>query len=104
MSDKRLLQIDNHNRLLIYLQSLSLGNLKAIGDDARVESFGNVSVCLLQQLSHQQHDGSCAISANIVLRSRRSSNHNSSRVLDLHFSQEDVPVLGELDLFEGIDC
>jgi hypothetical protein len=24
--------------------------------------------------------------------------------LDLHFSQEDVSILGELDLFEGIDC
>lgn len=66
-----------------------------------MESFRDVSVCLLQQLSHQQHHGRCAIAADVVLGSRGSSNHDGSRVLDLHFSQQDVSILGKLDLLTG---
>lgn len=81
-----------------HLQGLDLGKLKAISDDPGVQSLGDVSVGLLQQLAHQHHHRGGSVAANVVLRSRCSGNHDGGRVLYLHLSQEDVAVLGQLDL------
>ena len=59
-----------------HLQSLCLRNLKAIRDDSRVESFGNMSIRLFEQFSNQQHHGGGAITRDIILCRRSSSDHN----------------------------
>lgn len=38
-----------------HLQSLLLGNLKTVGDDSRMQTLRDMSISLLEQLSHQQH-------------------------------------------------
>lgn len=68
-----------------------------------MQALGDVPVSLLQQLAHQQNDRRCAISADIVLGGGRARNHDGGRVLDLHLSEEDVAVLGELDLKGGVN-
>ena len=65
-----------------------------------MQALGNITVCLLQQLSYQQHHRSGAVTADVILRSRRSSDHNGSWILNLHLTEEDVAVLGEFDLTE----
>jgi hypothetical protein len=84
--------------IITHVESLCLGNIKTVSDDARVQALGNVSVGLLQQLSHQQHYRRGAVSANVVLRSRCSGNHDGRRVLDLHLSEENVAVFGQFEL------
>lgn len=85
-----------------HLKSLNLGNLETIGDDTRVQSFRNVSVCLLEKLTNQHHHGGGSVTANIVLSGRGSSNHNGGRVLYLHLSEENVSILGQLDLGSSV--
>jgi hypothetical protein len=68
-----------------------------------MQSLGNVSVCLLQQLSHQQHHGCSSIAADIILCGRSTGNHDSRGVLDLHFAEENVSIFGELDLASTVD-
>lgn len=81
-----------------HLQSFHLGDLEAISDDSGVQTLGDITVGLLEQLSHQQHHRCRSVTANVVLGGRSSRNHDSRRVLDLHLSQEDVSILGKLDL------
>lgn len=85
-----------------HLESLSLGNVKTVRDDARVQAFGNVSICLLQELAHKEDNRGRTIAADVVLCRRGSCNHHCSRVLNLHLAEENVAVLGELDLFRDI--
>jgi hypothetical protein len=63
-----------------------------------VQTLRDVSVGLLQELSHKQHDRGSTVTTDIILSSGSSRNHDGSRVLDLHLTEEDIAVLGELDL------
>lgn len=99
MSGSRSKSCQTAGTVRAYLQSFGLGNLKSITNDARVQSFRNISVGLLQQLTDKENYRGSTISANIVLCSSGSGNHNGGRVLDLHFSQEDVSIFGKFDLY-----
>jgi hypothetical protein len=63
-----------------------------------VQSFRDISVCLLEKLANQHNHRGGSVTANIVLSGRCSSNHNGGRVLYLHLSEENVSILGQLDL------
>lgn len=83
---------------LSHLKSLHLGDFEAISDNAGVQSLGDVSVGLLEQLSHQQDNRGCSITTNIVLSGRSTCDHDCRGVLNLHLSEKNISVLGELDL------
>lgn len=68
------------------LQRLDLCNFKPVCDDSWVQSFGDVSVGLLQELAYQEHNRRCSVAANVVLGGRGSSNHDGCGVLYLHLS------------------
>lgn len=84
------------------LQRLGLGDVEAICDDTGVKTLRDVPVCLLQEFADKQHNRGRAVAADIVLSGRSSRDHDSSRVLNLHLAQQDVTVLGKLDLYRSI--
>lgn len=63
-----------------------------------MKAFVEVMFCLSQKFAGEQDGGGGAVTGDVVLSSCGSSNHNSCGVLDLHFVQENVAVLGDLDL------
>ena len=62
------------------LKSLVLRDLISICDYSRVQSFGNITVCLLQKFSHQQHHRSCSITSDIILCCRSPGNHDLRQI------------------------
>jgi hypothetical protein len=61
-----------------HLECLCLCNVIPVCDHSRVETLGNVSVCLLQQLSYKQHDRCGAVARYVVLGRGRSCDHDLS--------------------------
>lgn len=61
---------------ITYFQGLGLGNLVAISDDTGVQTLRDVTLRLLQKLSHQQNNRCCSITGNIILCGRSASDHN----------------------------
>ena len=49
------------------LESLGLGHLEAFGDDARVKTFADVELGLLQELADEQHGGGGAVAGDVIL-------------------------------------
>ena len=80
------------------LERLRLGNLETVCDYPGVKTLGDVTIGLLEELSHQQHHRCCAVTANVVLGGRSTGDHDSCGVLYLHFAEEDVAILCQLDL------
>ncbi len=70
-----------------YLERLCLGQLVAVGDDARVQALGDEAVGLLEQLAHQEHHGRRAVTSDVVLGRGGAGDHDGGRVLYLHLSQ-----------------
>lgn len=58
------------------LEGLVLCNLVAIREHSGVQTLGDLTVCLLQQLSHQQDHRGCSITGNIILCSSGACNHD----------------------------
>ena len=84
-------------------KSLLLRNVKTLADDCRVDSFRDVTICLLQKFSDQQDNRSSSISNLIILGNSSPSDHSSGGILDLHFREEDLAVLGHFNLTRAID-
>mmetsp|Transcript_9815 Transcript_9815/g.29919 ORF Transcript_9815/g.29919 Transcript_9815/m.29919 type:complete len:226 (-) Transcript_9815:78-755(-) len=74
------------------------GNVKSISDGSRMESFAQVSLSLLQQLPDQQNSRRGTITTDIILCRRRAGDHGCRRVLNLHFIQENIAVLCDLNI------
>jgi hypothetical protein len=56
------------------------------------------SLGLLHELADEQYIGSGTIADDVILGSGGPGDHSSSGVLDLHFVEQHVSVLGEFDL------
>mmetsp|Transcript_12506 Transcript_12506/g.31646 ORF Transcript_12506/g.31646 Transcript_12506/m.31646 type:complete len:388 (+) Transcript_12506:2521-3684(+) len=80
-----------------------LRDLETFHEDPGVEALVQVLLGLLQQLADHQHGGGRAVAGDVVLRHRRPRDHDGSRVLNLHLSQQHVAVLGELDVSSASD-
>lgn len=63
-----------------------------------MKTLGDVTIGLLEQLTDKKNNGGGAVAANVVLGGGGSRNHDGGGVLNLHFAEEDVSVLGQLDL------
>ena len=106
------------------LESLLLGNVKALGDDTRVQTLRDIALGLLKELADEQDVGRGAIASDLILSRGGAGNHRRCGVLDLlhekekgrrrdiksskkkralataeyHLTQEDLAVLGGLDV------
>jgi hypothetical protein len=99
-----------------YLESLLLGEVKALSDNTGVESFRDVALGLLEELCNEEDIGSRSISSNFILSSGSPGNHGRSGVLDLlpcfivifsrhetrqcthHFTEKDFAVFGQFNV------
>jgi hypothetical protein len=66
-----------------HLQGLFFGDIKALSDDSRVKTLGNVSFSLFQELSDHQNIGSGAVAGDFVLSGSSTSNHGRRWILNL---------------------
>lgn len=82
----------------VYLQGLDLGYLEPIGDYSRVQTLGDVSLGLLEELANQEHHRGGSISADVVLGRGSSRDHDRRRIRDLHLSEKHVAVFRQFDL------
>jgi hypothetical protein len=80
------------------LQALSLTELEAINNNAGVDSFAKVALSLTHKFSNEEDVCGGAVSDDVVLGGSSATNHSGSRVLDLHFVEQDSSIFGELDL------
>jgi len=62
-------------------KSLLLGQIKTFSNDSRVDTFLDIPVRLLQQLSNEQNDRGCSISDLLVLGNSGTGDHSSGGVL-----------------------
>lgn len=84
--------------LLENVQRLDATQIETFADNARMQTFGQIDVGLFQQLTDQQNGRGGSIASHVILGSAGSGDQRSSRMLDLHFVQENVAVLGDLDV------
>uniref|UniRef100_A0A0A9DDV5 Uncharacterized protein n=1 Tax=Arundo donax TaxID=35708 RepID=A0A0A9DDV5_ARUDO len=68
-----------------------------------MSTFIDAPLRLLHKLADKKHSGGCAITTDVVLCHRSPRDHDCCRVLDLHFLQEGVPILGQLDVTSSTD-
>lgn len=87
---------------MTYFQGTNLACLESFAQDSRVDAFLNVPLGLLKQLSYEQHYACGSISALVVLSDGCSGYHCCSGVLDLHLCEEDLAVLGHLEVTRPI--
>lgn len=64
-----------------YRKSLLLGQIKTFSNDSRVDTFLDIPVRLLQQLSNEQNDRGGSISDLLVLGNSGPGDHSSGGVL-----------------------
>lgn len=69
--------------LLEELERAGLGQVEALGQDARVHTVVQVALALLQQLANQKHVRGGAIASDVILSRGRARNERSGGVLDL---------------------
>jgi hypothetical protein len=84
--------------ILEYLENMLLGEIEAVGDHARVKALGKVTLGLVEELAAKEHGRSSSIAGDVVLSGGGACDKCSSRMLDLHLVEEDVAILGQLDL------
>lgn len=67
------------------LETLLFGSFVAVGDDSGMNTILDKSLCLFHHFSNEKNVRSSAVSYNVILSSGRTSDHCSSRVLNLLF-------------------
>ena len=79
-------------------KSLFLGNFDSVNNDAGMHSLAQIALSLTHELSNEENVGGGTITNDIVLSGGSATDHSSSGVLDLHLVEENVTILGDLNL------
>ena len=80
------------------LERLSLSELHTIDEDTGVDTFSKVALSLTHELTNKEDISSGTVSDDIILGGSCTTNHGSSRVLDLHLVKKDSSIFGKLNL------
>ena len=83
---------------MTHRQSLLLRNVESFTNDRRMYTFRDEAIGLLEKFADKEHDRGGAVADLVVLSDSGTSDHSSSRVLDLHLGEENLAVLGHFDL------
>ena len=81
------------------LQRLAFRHIESLHDHSRMQTLIQIPLRLLQQLSDDEHRRRRPVPGDIILRHRRPRDHDRRRVLNLHLSQQHVPILRELQTY-----
>ena len=85
------------------IEGFCLGDVHTFDDDSWVDTVGDVSLSLSHDFTDEEDVGCGTISYDIILSGGSSTNHCGSRMLNLHFSEQDSSIFGKFDLSSTSD-